>query len=312
MAATEQRAPDAPQDLDKQSWMAALRRTVREFQDDNLTDWAAALTYYGILALFPGLLVLVAILGLAGSGAIQPLIDNLATVAPGAAKDIVVGALTNLQASQGTAGLMAIVGIALALWSASGYVGAFMRASNAIYEVEEGRPFWKKRPLQMGVTLMMVILLAACAVAVVVSGPLAQRAGDLVGVGDTAVTVWDIAKWPVILLVFMTMLALLYYAAPNVKHPRFQWVSPGSVTGVVIWLVASAAFALYVANFPNNKTYGTMGGVIVFLTWLWISNVAVLLGAELNAEVERGRQIKAGHPPDREPFLEPRDTRAMD
>ena len=304
----------SPTDLGKRSWGGVLKRTWAEFREDNITDWAAALTYYGILSLFPGLLVLVSILGLISDSAIQTLLDNIGGLAPGPAQEIATSAIENLQASSGTAGLMAIVGLAVALWSASNYVGAFMRASNAIYEIEEGRPFYKARPLQLGITLVMTLLLAACAIAVVVSGPLAETAGSLIGLGDTAVTVWDIAKWPVIALVFMTMLAFLYYAAPNVKHPKFQWVSPGSVVAVVLWVLASLAFALYVANFGSyNKTYGALGGVIIFLTWLWISNVAVLFGAELNAEAERGKRIEEGmRPADREPFLEPRDTTKID
>jgi len=305
--------PDSPQELDRGSWGGVLKRTWREFKEDDLTDWAAALTYYGILSLFPGLLLLVSILGLAGTSATQPLIDNLGSVAPGPAKEIATNAIQGLQSNQGAAGFAAIIAIAAALWSASNYVGAFMRASNAIYEVQEGRPFWKIRPLQLGVTLVMVLLLALCAFAVVVTGPLAQTVGDVVGLGSTAVTVWNIAKWPVIALVFMVMLALLFYAAPNVKHPRFAWITPGAVVAVVLWLVASALFAFYVANFGSyNKTYGTLGGVIVFLTWLWISNIAVLLGAELNAETERGREIERGMDPDTEPFLEPRDTTKLD
>jgi membrane protein len=305
--------PDAPTDLSKRSWKNVLKRTFAEFKDDDLTDWAAALTYYAIMSLFPGLLVLVSILGLVGSSATQPLIDNLGTVAPGPAKDIVIGVLRGLQKSSGTSGVLAIVGIATALWSASNYVGAFIRASNAIYEVQEGRPFWKVRPLQLAVTLVMTLLLAACAIAVVVTGPLAQRVGDLIGAGSTAVTVWNVVKWPAIALIFALMLALLYHAAPNVKHPRFRWASPGAITAIVLWIVASGAFAFYVANFGSyNKTYGTLGGVIIFLTWLWISNIAVLLGAELNAEAERGRQIERGMSPDKEPFLPLRDTRKLD
>ncbi len=305
--------PDTPTDLSKESWGAVLKRTWREFKDDNLTDWAAALTYYAVLSLFPGLLVLVSILGLIGASAIQPLIDNLGSVAPGPAKDIVTNVLTGLQNNSGAAGIGAIVGVAVALWSASNYVGAFMRASNAIYEVDEGRPFWKIRPLQLAVTLVMTLLLAACALAVVVTGPLAERVGDLVGAGSAAVTAWDIAKWPVIALIFMLMLALLFYAAPNVKHPKFRWISPGAIVAVLLWVVASGLFAFYVANFGSyNKTYGTLGGVIIFLTWLWISNIAVLLGAELNAEVERGRQIDRGMSPDKEPFLPLRDTTKID
>ena len=305
--------PDSPVELDKRSWTGVLTRTFSEFKADNLTDWAAALTYYGILSLFPGLLVLVSLLGLVGASATQPLIDNIGQVAPGQAKEIATSALQGLQNSKSSGGLLAIVGLAAALWSASNYVGAFIRASNAIYEIDEGRPFWKVRPLQLGVTIVMVLLLALCAVAVVVTGPLAETVGDVVGLGSTAVAVWNIAKWPVIALVFMAMLAFLFYAAPNVKHPRFRWVSPGAIAAVVIWLIASAAFAFYVANFGSyNKTYGTLGGVIVFLTWLWISNIAVLLGAELNAEVERGRQIKRGMDPAQEPFMQPRDTTKFD
>jgi membrane protein len=304
--------PDSPTELGKRSWIAVLKRTWREFREDNLTDWAAALTYYGILSIFPGLLVLVSLLGLVGASATQPLIDNLGQVAPGQAKDIATNALEGLQSNRSAGGAIAIVGLAAALWSASNYVGAFIRASNAIYEIGEGRPFWKIRPLQIGVTIVMVLMLALCAVAVVVTGPLAEAVGDVVGLGSTAVGIWNIAKWPVIAIVFMAMLAFLFYVAPNIRHPRFQWVSPGAVVAVVIWLIASGAFALYVANFGSyDKTYGSLGGVIVFLTWLWISNIAVLLGAELNAEVERGRQIERGMDPETEPFMEPRDTRKL-
>ena len=306
------RAPSGPTGLDKPGWRGVLKRTVREFKEDNLTDRAAALTYYGVLAIFPAILALVSILGVVGRSATQPLIDNLSGVAPGPARDIVTTAVQNLQKSQGGAGIAFVVGIAVALWSASGYVAAFMRASNAIYEVEEGRPFWTKAPVRVGVTLVLVLLLAISALAVVVTGELADQAGRLLGIGSTAVTVWDIAKWPVLLVIVSLMFAILYWAAPNVRQPGFRWVSPGGLLAVLVWVAASAAFGIYVANFASyNKTYGALGGVIVFLIWLWISNIAVLLGAEFNAELERGRQIEAGHPPGKEPFLEPRDTRKM-
>jgi membrane protein len=302
-----------PTDLEKRSWSGTLKRTVKEFQEDNLTDWAAALTYYGVLSIFPALLALVSILGLVGDSATQPLIDNLGKVAPGAAKDIFTSAIENLQKSSGAAGIAFIVGLALALWSASGYVAAFMRASNAIYDVGEGRPIWKTVPTRVLTTLVLLLMLALVAVGVTFTGGLAEQAGKVIGVEGTAITVWNIAKWPVILLIVITMFAILYWAAPNVKHPKFRWISPGGVVAVVIWIVASAAFAFYVANFGSyNKTYGALAGVIVFLLWLWISNIAVLLGAEFNAELERSRQIEAGHPEDREPFLEPRDTRKLE
>jgi membrane protein len=301
-------APGSPAKLPKGAWPGVLKRTLKEFKRDNLTIWAAALTYYGILSIFPLLLVLVSVLGLLGQSATQPLIDNAGTVAPGPAKDIVTSAIQNLQQSKGTAGVLFIVGIAGALWSASGYIAAFMQASNAIWDVEEGRPIWKTIPLRLAITLVTVILLAIMALAVVLTGPLAEQIGNVIGLGSTAVTVWDIAKWPVLLLIVSFTFAFLYWAAPNVRHPKFQWVSPGGILAVVLWIVASAAFAFYVANFGSyNKTYGSLGGVIIFLIWLWISNIAVLLGAEFNAELERGRQIAAGHPAEQEPFLPPRD-----
>ncbi len=301
-------APQGPSDLRARSWVGVLKRIVREFRDDNLTDWAAALTYYAILSIFPALLVLVSVLGLIGESATDPLLDNLANLAPGPAQEIFTSAIENLNRSQGGAGVLFVVGLAGALWSASGYVGAFMRASNSIYEVEEGRPFWKLRPVQIAITLVMVILLSIGAMAVVLTGPLAEEVGNVIGVGSAAVTAWDIAKWPALILLVSLMLSVLYWAAPNVKQPGFRWLTPGGVLAVVVWVVASAAFAFYVANFGSyNKTYGTIGGVIVFLTWLWISNIAVLLGAELNAEVERGRQIEAGLPAERELQVEPRD-----
>jgi membrane protein len=308
------KAPDQPTDLGGRGWFAALKRTVREFKDDNLTDWAAALTYYGILAIFPALIVLTSILGLVGESATQPLIDNLGKVAPGPAKEIFTNAIKNLQGDQGAAGVLFVVGLLGALWSASGYVSAFMRASNAIYDMEEGRPIWKTLPVRVGLTLVLLVLLAVTTLAVVLTGGLAQKVGDLIGVGSTAVTVWNIAKWPVLLLVVSFMFALLYWAAPNVKQPGFRWVSPGGILAVVGWLIASGAFALYVANFSSyNKTYGALGGVIVFLVWLWISNIVILLGAEFNAELERGRAIEGGmRPEDREPFAEPRDTRKIE
>jgi membrane protein len=296
------------------AWGGVLKRTVREFQEDNLTDWAAALTYYGVLAIFPALLVIVSVLGLIGQSATQPLIDNLGTVAPGPAKDIISNGIKNIQDNQGAAGVFFAIGLLGAVWSASGYIGAFMRASNAIYEMPEGRPIWKTLPIRVGLTVVLMVLTAVTAIGVTVSGGLAREVGKLVGVGDTAVQVWNIAKWPVLLLLVGLMFAFLYWAAPNVKQPRFRWVSPGGVLAVIGWVIASAAFAFYVSRFSSyNKTYGALAGPIVFLVWLWVSNVVILLGAEFNAELERGRAIEAGlGPPDKEPFAEPRDTRKME
>jgi membrane protein len=308
------KTPESPTHLGRRSWFGVLKRTGKEFSEDNLTDWAAALTYYGVLSIFPALIVLVSILGLIGESATQPLIDNLGSVAPGPAQEIFTSAIENLQGSSGAAGVFFIIGIATAIWAASGYIAAFMRASNAIYDMPEGRPIWKTLPVRVGLTVLLMVLTSLSAVAVTVTGGLAEEIGNLIGLGDTAVTVWNIAKWPVLLLLVSFMFAVLYWAAPNVKQPGFRWISPGSVLAVLGWVVASAAFAFYVANFGSyNKTYGALAGPIVFLVWLWISNIMILLGAEFNAELERGRAIEGGmRPEDKEPFAEPRDTRKME
>jgi membrane protein len=291
---------------------ATLKRTAKEFQEDNLLDWAAALTYYGVLAMFPALIALVSIVGLVFSPqqVTQALTDIVAQLGPATAVDTFTGPIESIAGNQSRAGVFLVVGIVAALWSASGYVGAFMRASNVMWEVDEGRKFVKLRPLQMLVTLVMIMLLAIGAIAVVVTGPLAQAVGNAIGMGDTAVTVWDIVKWPVLVAIVMLMLAVLYYAAPNAKLPGFKWISLGSVVAVLIWLVASAIFAFYVGNFGNyDATYGSLGGVVVFLMWLWLTNIAVLFGMQLNAERERSREIDRGVPgAERELRLEERDA----
>ena len=300
---------ERPAKLPARAWAGVVKRTFREFSADNLTDWAAALTYYGVLSIFPALVALISILGLVGQSATNPLLKNLGGFAPGAAHQILANALHGLANSRGGAGILFVVGLAGAVWSAAGYIGGFIRASNVIWDVEEGRPFWKTIPLRLVVTLVMLVLLTASAVMVVVTGPLAHKVGTLIGIGSAAVTAWDIAKWPVLVLIVSLMFSILYYASPNVRQPKFRWVTPGSVLAVVVWIAASALFAVYVAKFGSyNKTYGSLGAVIIFLVWLWLTNVAILLGAELNAEIERGRQIEAGQPEDREPFLPPRDA----
>jgi membrane protein len=291
-----------------------VKRVAREYRRDNLSDWAAALTYYAMLSLFPGLLVLVSGLRLLGRSAVNTVVDNIAQLAPGTAREILRGAVDNvLGGGQNTAGILAIVGLVGALWSASGYVAAFMRAANAVYDVPEGRPVWKKLPIRLGVTVVTGILLAVSAFAVVLTGRLAEQVGKLLGVGGAAVTVWNVAKWPVIALLISVVLAILYWAAPNARHGGFRWLTPGGLVAVVVWLLGSAGFALYVANFGSyNKTYGTLATVIVFLVWLYLTNTAVLLGAELNAELERGRALAAGHPADAEPYTQLRDDRKVD
>ena len=302
-------AASDPTDLPKRSWKDTLKRTATEFKEDNLTDWAAALTYYAVLSLFPALIALVSIVGLLvpPETITRVLTDTISAIGPASAVQTFEGPINSITANRGSAGLGLIIGLAGALWTASGYTGAFMRASNSIYEIEEGRPFWKLRPLQILVTLILVLLLAVVVLGLIVSGPLAKAIGDAVGLGDAAVTAWQWGKWPVLLIMVMFMLAILYYTAPNAKLPGFKWLSPGSVVAVLVWIIASALFAFYVANFGSyNKTYGTLGGVVSFLVWMWITNLAVLFGAELNAELERSRELEAGEPAHEEIQLPPR------
>jgi membrane protein len=293
------RGPDKPSDMKKQSWLGTLKRAGKGFSRDNLTDWAAALTYYAVLSLFPAIIALISILGLVVDPATitRVITDVVSQLGPKSAVDTFKGPIDQIAGNRSGALLGLIIGVAVALWTASGYVGAFMRASNAIYEREEGRPFYILRPLQILVTFVLVMMAALVVLSLVISGPVASAIGNAVGLGDTAVTVWNIAKWPVMLVVVIVMLAILYWPAPNAKYHGFRWVSPGAVLAVVVWIVASVAFAFYVANFGSyNKTYGTLAGVIVFLVWMWITNLAVLLGAEVNAEVERSRELEEGVP----------------
>jgi membrane protein len=308
--ASKDNTPDHPGELPKRSWWQIVKRTAKEFQDDNLTDWAAALVYYGTMSLFPMLLVLVALLGLVGqSSTINTMIDSLRSAGLTDVADSVQKPLNDIVANKGGAGALLGFGLLGSLWSASGYIGAFMRACNAIYEVKEGRPFWKLRPLQVAITLVGVLILSVVSIAVVVSGPIAEAVGSALGLGDTAVSVWSVAKWPVMLVIVMAMIAALYYVAPNVRQPKLRWVSPGGIVAVLVWIVASAGFGFYVSNFGSyNKTYGTLGGVITFLVWMWISNLALLFGAELDSELERERELKLGLPAKDELRLRPREA----
>ena len=293
------------------SLAATLKRTVAEFQDDNLSDWAAALTYYGLLSLFPMLIALVSIVGLFGDpqSTTRTVTDIVTRIGPESGAQTYAGPIESITSHRGSAGVLFVVGIATALWSASGYIGAFIRASNAIYETEEGRPFWKLRPLQVAVTLVMVVMVAAVLLALVLTGPIVRAVADPIGIGSTAVTIWNYAKWPILAGLFIVMIDLLYYASPNAKLRGFVWLTPGALLALVMWALASAGFAFFVANFGSyDKTYGTLGGVVVLLIWMWITNVAILLGHELNAERERSREIAEGVPrAEREIQLEPRE-----
>ncbi|HEX5610822.1 MAG TPA: YihY/virulence factor BrkB family protein [Solirubrobacterales bacterium] len=287
-----------------------LKRTAAEFQEDNLTDWAAALTYYGLLSLFPALIAMVSLIGLFGDpqGTTKTITEIVTEIGPESAADTFAGPVESIASSRSTAGFAFVLGLAVALWSASGYVGAFMRASNVIYETAEGRPFWTLRPLQIAVTVAMIAMTALLAVGLVLTGPVVEAVAGPIGIGDTAVTVWNIAKWPVMAALFVTMVSLLYYASPNAKLRGFHWVTPGGVVAIIVWALASAAFAFYVANFGSyDKTYGTLGGLIALLVWLWLTNVSILFGHQLNAEIEREAEIDEGVPRAEEEIqLEPR------
>jgi membrane protein len=310
----DRRKPDSPSDLVKPAWTYTAKKAWMEFGRDQCTDLAAALTYYAVLAIFPAMLALVSLLGVFGQGqsTTEALLDIVRQLGQGSAADALQGPIEQMTRTQ-AAGFAFVFGIVGAIWSASGYVGAFGRAMNRIYQIDEGRPVWKLRPLQLLLTLTGIILVALLLIGLVVSGPLARSIGDVIGLGDTAATVWDIAKWPVMLAIVIVLVAVLYYATPNVKQPKFRWMSVGAAIAIVVWLLASVAFGFYVANFGSyNKTYGSLAGVIVFLLWLWITNLALLFGAEVDAELERSRELQAGIKAEETIQLPPRDTRASD
>ena len=305
--------PQGLTDIPRSGWLAILKRAVREFKHDDVTDRAAALTYFGVLALFPAMLVLVSVLGLLGKSATKQVLDNVAQIAPGGVHTFLNGVITQVQGKAGLAGIAGIIGLLVAFWSASGYVAAFMRASNAIYDVDEGRPIWKTVPVRVITTFALVIMLLIAAAIVILTGPVARQVGSAFGLGHAAVLIWDVVKWPVLVVIVCLMLSLLYKASPNVRQPGFRWISAGGVVAVLIWLIASGLFAVYVSfSGSYNKTYGSLATVIIFLVWLWITNIAILLGAEFNAELQRERAIRTGVPDDLEPFAELRDTRKLD
>jgi membrane protein len=303
---TADEGPKSPTDLKRRSWWRALGRAVVQADEDKITTWAGALTYYGILSIFPGLLVLISVLRLAGDDAMHSILNNITATAPGPTRTVLTATVTNLErGQQSTAGLLAIVGVLVALWSSSSYIGSFMDAANAIFDVPEGRPLWKRLPIRLAITIVAGVIVLAASITVVVTGGLARSVGSLIGAESGTVAVWDVAKWPALVVVVGILFAILYWAAPNAKHGGFRWVTPGSALATLMWVVASAGFAVYVAKF---NSYGSLAAVIVFLVWLWISNLALLLGAEFDAELQRERAAEAGHPRPDEPFMRLRDT----
>ncbi|MHA0285090.1 YhjD/YihY/BrkB family envelope integrity protein [Mycobacterium sp. C3-094] len=306
--------PESPTELTRPSLRYVLRQTVGEFTRDQCMDLAAALTYYAVLSLFPALLVVMSLLGVFGQGertadTILGIVDD---VSPGAAVDVLRQPLEQL-VNAPSAGFTLVAGLLGALWSASGYVGAFGRAMNRIYEVEEGRPAWKLRLQQLGLTLAGLIVVAVAAFLLALSGPVAEVVGARLGIGETGLAIWNVARWPVLLVLVVVGVATLYYTGPNVKQPKFRWISVGAAIAILTWIVASLLFGLYVANFGSyNKTFGTLAGVIVFLLWLWLTNLALLFGAEVDSELERGRQLQAGMRAEDDLQLPLRDTTAIE
>src|ERR671922_2430843 len=286
----------SPTALPRYTWGGTLKRTIREFKDDKLQHWAAALTYYAILSLFPALLVLVSLVGLFANPerVTRVLTDTVTELGPSTAASTFQGPIESITSNRGAAGVLFVVGVIAALWSASSYVSAFADACNSIYEVEEGRPFWKLKPLQLAVTFVLIMLAALVALSLVLTGPIVGALGGALGISDTVLTVWRFAKWPALLVLVLLIFGVLYYTTPNARPSGIRWVTPGAIVALVAWIVASIAFAIYVSNFGSyDKTYGTLGGVVVFLLWLWITNMAILLGAEFDAETERAKQLEA-------------------
>jgi membrane protein len=303
--------PDSPGDLTGQWWSYAFRQAWAEFRRDECTDLAAALTYFAVLSLFPALLAVISLLGVFGQGesTTDTLLELVERIGQQDAVDQLREPITQMTETN-AAGFALLFGLVGAFWSASRYVGAFGRAMNRIYEVDEGRPFWKLHPLNLAITVVTVLLAALVLLGLVVSGPFAQELGDTLGLGATTVMVWNVAKWPIMLLVVVFLVAVLYYATPNVMQPKFRWISVGAGIAIIVWILASVAFGAYVANFGSyNKTYGSLAGVIILLLWLWLTNIALLFGAEVDAELERSRQLQAGIKAEESLQLPPRDTR---
>ncbi|OUE30145.1 ribonuclease BN/unknown domain fusion protein [Clavibacter michiganensis] len=308
------RKPDSPTQIEKPSWKYVLRKTMREFTSDQCTDIAASLTYYAVLSLFPALIAIISLLGVFGQGrsTVDAVVEVLEGFAPKDAIQLITPVLEGFVDSP-AAGFALVSGIVLAIWSASGYVGAFSRAMNRIYEIREGRPFLTLKPTQLAVTVIGIVILLVCALIIAISGPVTEAIGDALGLGQTVQVVWSIAKWPVLAILIILLIAILYYATPNAKQPKFRWMSMGAAIALVVLVVASVGFAFYVTNFSSYaKNYGALAGVVVFLLWLWIANLALLFGAEFDAELERGRQLQAGIAAEETLQLPPRDTKVSD
>ncbi|MBW4040781.1 MAG: YihY/virulence factor BrkB family protein [Acidobacteria bacterium] len=309
--------PEGPEDLHKPTWTYALKKTFKEFGSDQCTDLAAALVYYSVLALGPALIAIVSILGLLSPSAVHQLTAQfllpVKASSPGV-YNIVTQLITNATRTQGV-GVGLVVGVVGAIWSASGYVGAFGRAMNRIYSIPEGRPIWKLRPTQLLVTVVVVVLVVIGALILVSTGPIVDRIAGVIGIGSLALTVFQIVKWPILIAIAVAAIAILYYFSPNIRQPKFKWTSTGSLLALIVWALATVALGLYLSLTGGGsyaRTYGAVAGVIVFLLWVWITNLVLLFGAEFDAELERSRELQAGMAAEEQIQLPMRDSRQSD
>jgi membrane protein len=313
-APDDPRKPDSPVDLQKRSWWYTSKMAFAEYKRDQCSDLAAALTFYAVAAVFPAFIVLASLVGVIGQSrqTANALIRLINDLGQHDAADQLRGPITSLAQSRG-AGVALIIGTLAALWSASAYVGAFGRAMNRVYEVDEGRPVWKLRPLNILISLVMIVGAALLLLSVALTGSLAEQINRRLGLPHSALSVWTYAKWPLMLIVVALLVAVLYYATPNVQQPKFRWMSVGAFLAIALWVIASIAFGFYVRSFGNyDRTYGSLGGVIVLLLWLWLTNSALLFGAEFDAELERARELEAGIAAEETLQLPPRDTTVSD
>jgi membrane protein len=311
-AATPRPLPMKIRQLRRSTWRGVVRRSVLGYFQDDCTDFAGAMTYSAVTAMIPSLVVVVSLVNLVtdGQAAVDAVVAILRDLGAGSivANSGLRSVLDSLLVKRDSANVLLGSGLFVAIWSASGYVAAFTRASNRIYGVREGRPWWKLQLLQLSLATVALILLAVEAAGLVISGPLVKAVGDRLHAGATARLAWSAGRWPVLVLIAVVLLSLLFWIAPNVRQPRFRWLTLGGAVALIVWTVASFGFGLYVANFGSyDRTYGSLGAIMAFLVWLYLSNSALLLGVQVNAEVQRGRLIQAGDP-DPETPLKPRQS----
>ncbi len=279
-----------------------LKRAALKFYDDQMTQHAGALTYYSLMSLFPALLLGLSLLGLLGEypRTYNAIIDYLEPIVPSPALSAIDESLRQALERKGTAATALFVSIGIALYGTTGALESARRALNVVFEVEHGRRFFHRKAIDIGSTFFLMGLILLTLMFMFVGGGTARRAFDLLGLGAEAYEVWNLARWPAAIAVAILIFALIYYVTPDVRHRSFRWVTPGAMVGVAVWIVVSAAFGRYVSDFANvSAVYGAFAGAIVLVVWLWLSGVALLFGAELDAEIEREKELDEGVPPEK-------------